>query len=157
MEWLGQGQDLRHGSLAAHAKPVLLSWVLWACEHPWKMQPGDSNSCRQPHACVHNQHGQGHPGTWTSPRDTMLVLRGHSCLCQPWMVLRFQSVSAQSTCPRDKTRTGLQVRATLTRASGGSLGSSWGWQRVDPCDSICQQHLPQGGKAIRVRRMQSTL
>ena len=36
------------------------------------MQPGDSHPCKQPHACVHTQHRQGHPGTQTSPRGTML-------------------------------------------------------------------------------------
>lgn len=43
-----------------------------------------------------------------------------------------------------------QPRATPSRASGGSLGSSWGWQRAEPCQTIGQQHLPQGGRAIRV-------
>lgn len=34
----------------------------------------------------------------------------------------------------------------------GSLRSSWGWQRADPCNSICQQHLHQGGREMRAGR-----
>lgn len=101
-----------------------------------------------------------HPASAGTPWDTDiprgyhagLVLRGHSCLCQPWVVPRLQSVSARATHPKDRNRARLQPRATLTRASGGSPESSWGWQRTDPCNIVCRQHLPQGEMAIRVGR-----
>lgn len=103
--------------------------------------------------------------------------RDYFCLCQPWMVPGLQSISTWATLLRDNTREGHQPRATLARASVGSLESSCGWQKANANISLREEVLSggtfpvmrkgnQGGKKenfhyqrrmIRVGRMQDIL
>lgn len=70
-----------------------------------------------------------------------LVVKDYFCLYQPWMVPGLQSISTGATPLRHNTREGPQPRATLARASVGSLESSCGWQKADANISLREEVL----------------